>query len=288
MNNTAWILKISRPRFWSYLVGPWAVGMVIAASNFSDFKALLFWIGFLFFLWPANFFLYGLNDFADQDTDYFNPKKSTYEARYRNSQNKPLILVITMIGAMALLFMWILPTWSSKFVLMLWLLLASFYSLPPIRFKSRLFFDSFSNVLYILPGLIIFLVYQPPSEISWPIFGAAWLWSMGMHLFSALPDISADKNAKVKTTAVWLGFKSASILTLLYFTAAVVMFSLFVELWLGLTGFVAYCLPTLFVYFNKEDSDRIMKTYKIFPLINAFCGGCLFVYVFFQNNFFGY
>jgi len=208
MNNTAWILKISRPRFWSYLVGPWAVGMVIAASYFSDFKALLFWIGFLFFLWPANFFLYGLNDFADQDTDYFNPKKSTYEARYRNSQNKPLILVITMIGAMALLFMWILPTWSSKFVLMLWLLLASFYSLPPIRFKSRLFFDSFSNVLYILPGLIIFLVYQPPSEISWPILElhgyGRWACICFLRYLISLPI----KTPKSKPLLFGLGLKA--------------------------------------------------------------------------------
>ena len=87
MKRFNWIISISRPRFWSYLAGPWAVGMVSAANSIYDFQNILFWLGLLFFLWPANFLLYGINDYTDRDTDKFNPKKKDYEKLYEQRQN---------------------------------------------------------------------------------------------------------------------------------------------------------------------------------------------------------
>ena len=87
MKRFNWIISISRPRFWSYLAGRWAVGMVSAANSIYDFQNILFWLGLLFFLWPANFLLYGINDYTDRDTDKFNPKKKDYEKLYEQRQN---------------------------------------------------------------------------------------------------------------------------------------------------------------------------------------------------------
>ena len=77
MKRFNWIISISRPRFWSYLAGPWAVGMVSAANSIYDFQNILFWLGLLFFLWPANFLLYGINDYTDRDTVNLTPRKKT-------------------------------------------------------------------------------------------------------------------------------------------------------------------------------------------------------------------
>lgn len=288
MSKFSWILTISRPRFWTYLAGPWAVGMVTVANKFADFTDVLFWIGLLFFLWPANFFLYGLNDYGDRDTDQLNPKKGDYEGLYVATQNQNLLFICGLIVLGSIMFAWILPSFEARMVLLLWLCLSACYSLRPLRFKSRLFFDSFSNVLYILPGVIVFLAYSPIAELSWPLVTSAWAWAMGMHLFSALPDIDADRSAQVKTTAVWLGHKYATILTLSYFIIGTVLIATNVALWMGVVGFVAYCLPTVYVLFlAKEESQKLLRVYKIFPIINAICGGCIFVYIFFEHQLWG-
>ena len=211
MKQLSWIINISRPRFWTYLVGPWAVGMVTAANEFSDFAHVLFWAGMVFFLWPANFFLYGLNDFADRDTDQWNPKKGNYEGLYVSDKDRTVLGICGAVLLLSFVFGCMLPNRAAQMVLFLWLLLSSFYSLRPLRLKSRLFLDSFSNVLYILPGVIVYLAYKPLSDLSLPLIIGAWTWAMGMHLFSALPDIAADRNANVKTTAVWLGHKYATL-----------------------------------------------------------------------------
>jgi len=286
INEFAWVFTISRPRFWTYLVGPWAVGMVCAATSFDDFSELVFWIGMLFFSWPANAFLYGINDYSDGDTDKFNPKKENYETRYSYRKNPILLTICIVIIIFSFAFWWLLPNSSSKIVFMIWLILSASYSLKPIRFKSRLFLDSLSNVLYILPGIMAFLVFNPLEYLSWPVVIAAWAWAMGMHLFSALPDINADKQAKVRTTAVWLGRDYAVLLTLLYYTVAVILCVKYLNLALGILGCFAYCFPTLYVLVSKDD-NLLMSIYKKFPIINAFCGGCLFVYIFFEHNLLG-
>ena len=70
------ILKISRPRFWIYELGPYIVGVVAAAQ--SDHFVWLFpavIIFFIFFAYPANIYIYGINDIYDYETDKLNPKK---------------------------------------------------------------------------------------------------------------------------------------------------------------------------------------------------------------------
>ena len=283
MKQLGWILTISRPRFWSYLAGPWAVGMVTASNSISDFNSTLFWIGLLFFLWPANFFLYGLNDFADGDTDKYNPKKQQYEDLYQHNQNTVLWMILAVIAVFAGIFTWFLPTVESQIVFVIWVFFSTFYSLRPLRFKARLLLDSCSNVLYILPGVMVFLIFEPLENLSWPLVAAAWVWAMGMHLFSALPDIKSDLSAKVKTTAVWLGFKKATLLTLAYYTIAALLCGVYVNIWLGVLGFLFYGTPTTYIYFTK-NTENVFIIYKKFPFINLFSGATLFIYVIFKYN----
>ena len=116
MKHLEWILSISRPRFWTYLAGPWAVGMVTASSSLNDFTNAFFWIGLLFFLWPANFFLYGVNDYADGDTDKFNPKKQHYENLYQTNQNSILWSLMGVLAILSMVFVCFFPTLESQIV----------------------------------------------------------------------------------------------------------------------------------------------------------------------------
>ena len=283
MKQLGWLLTISRPRFWPYLAGPWAVGMVTASNSIVDFKSTLFWIGLFFFLWPANFFLYGLNDYSDGDTDKYNPKKQQYEDLYQHKHNNVLWMIIAAIAISTVVFIWFFPTVESQIVFVIWVFFSTSYSLRPLRFKARLLLDSFSNILYILPGIMVFLIFEPLANLCWPLVGAAWVWAMGMHLFSALPDIKSDRSANVKTTAVWLGFKKATLLTLTYYSIAALLCGVYVNIWLGFLGFLCYGVPTAYIYFTKKTKN-VFVLYKQFPLINLFSGATLFIYVIFKYN----
>jgi 4-hydroxybenzoate polyprenyltransferase len=128
-----------------------------------------------------------------------------------------------------------------------------------------------------------FLIFQPLENLSWPLVFAAWVWAMGMHLFSALPDIRADKAAKVKTTAVWLGFKKATLLTLLYYSIAALLCAMYANIWLGLLAFISYCIPTAYIYFTS-NTHGVFLIYKKFPFINLINGAALFIYVIFEYD----
>ncbi len=89
-NYLKFIFKISRPRFWLYLAGPYLLGYAAGVNNLNDFISAKFAVYFLFFLIIANIFLYGVNDYFDNDTDQYNDKKITHEHLLQSSERKKL------------------------------------------------------------------------------------------------------------------------------------------------------------------------------------------------------
>lgn len=115
-----WVVRVSRPRFWIYLFGPFLIGIICAlrVTGFDQFPMSERWVtikevssilflfvteslpllareqpihllrgigllilAFGYFLLPGNLWLYGINDVCDRDTDALNPKKEGYELR---------------------------------------------------------------------------------------------------------------------------------------------------------------------------------------------------------------
>ncbi len=271
------ITTVSRPRFAIYLAGPYILGRASADPFF--YRDPLFYSAFLFFLLPANFFLYGINDYYDTDTDRFNPKKQTKEhllASDERALTKNLLIGTAVLYAgAAMLFQSILST----LLLFALLGLSWAYSSPPLRFKKYPFIDSASNALYIIPGLIGY------SQISghlppWNIIMAGMLWAAAMHLFSAIPDIASDRAATLTTTAVYLGKRHAlfacSILWTLSFFAALPELSALVPWSIPL---IVYPLLPLYVVMHEHAAERV---YWWFPSINMLSGALLFWGAFFQ------
>jgi len=271
-----YLIKVSRPRFWHYTVGPFLLGALIAFQGeaIEMFLNTSFWLWFLYFLIPVNFLIYGVNDIGDQDTDKLNPKKEGYETRFE--KNKIFIFVVIFLLC-TLPFLFFTNNLLEKVVLILFWLFSIFYSLEPIRAKSRPFLDSIFNVLYVFPGIFGYLYFLQEASFSdlnfWIILGATF-WCMAMHTFSAIPDIKADFDAGLSTTAVVLGNQGASLYCLgLFFLATLVgMFTLsWAVLLLGIPYFVAMVIN--FVVDNKEFS---FKLYKYFPTYNLLVGFILF------------
>jgi 4-hydroxybenzoate polyprenyltransferase len=102
------IFKISRPRFWLYLAGPYLVGYAAGVHFIKDFLNLCFFVYFFFFLSIANIFLYGVNDLYDHDTDIKNERKGKDENLLSSSDNqllKKAIILFFILSCIIFLFL---------------------------------------------------------------------------------------------------------------------------------------------------------------------------------------
>ena len=258
-----YLLILSRPRFWFYLAGPVVVGVAAAAETVPDLFLPVGFALFGYFLLPANVLLYGVNDIFDADIDTENPKKTEREARW---QGGPAVVAsVVASGLLAVPLFAIAPgaawPWLAGF-----LLLAVEYSAPPARFKTTPLLDSLSNGLYILPGIAAYAAVAGRQPPAMAVVGA-WLWTMGMHTFSAIPDIDPDRRAGIRTTATWLGTRR----TYGYVAAC----------WLAAAGAFGFVDPRLgalmavypiFVAWVAASSVAVDRAYWWFPALNTAVG----------------
>ena len=62
MPDIRFLLKVSRPRFWIYIFGPYIVGLIAGVENKTELLSLLYLLFGIYFLYPANLLIYGVND----------------------------------------------------------------------------------------------------------------------------------------------------------------------------------------------------------------------------------
>lgn len=281
METVKKLLALSRPRFWTYLAGPFLLGVVWSGQSLGFLQTLSssleFWLLFLYFLIPANVFLYGVNDISDMDFDSKNIKKKGKEITLNKSDER-LKLSIFSSGLVGYLILFLTNQPLEVYlVFTIFIFLSVFYSLEPIRFKRRVVLDFASNLLYILPGVIGYMAFLentslPPIEIML----AAFFWSWAMHLFSAIPDISVDMKHKIKTTAVWLGRENSLLLVLiLWFTSLAIIVFAKASIVVVLFGSIYPIIPFLRLLGDKRND---VSTYWLFPKINAIFGFVLFLF----------
>jgi 4-hydroxybenzoate polyprenyltransferase len=279
MKKLMWFLQLSRPRFWFYLFGPFIVG-VAAAYNQLDYSIInlaTILVTGLFFLFPANLFIYGVNDLFDYETDKHNPKKKDYETLIAPENRRFFIKVLSLIMIPFVAILSYLFVQNDSYIavwsLVLFLFFGAGYSMPPIRAKTKPFLDSFFNILYVFPGLVGYAVMIN----AWPsiqIIIAATAWVMAMHAFSAVPDIESDKKAKISTIATVLG-KNYTIIfcALLYVLAAALTFSYIG--YFAIIGGTTYVLMMTAAYIAGTKQD-VFAVYKLFPYVNLLVGAALF------------
>ena len=265
-SRAGYLLRLSRPRFWLYLAGPATVGVVYAAESVGELFTPLT-VGLVaYFLVPANAFLYGVNDVFDADIDEENPKKADKEVRYQGGRD--VVAVVVGSGVLAVAVLPLLPT-RAVVGMLVFLALAIEYSAPPFRFKTKPLLDSLSNGLYLLPGVVAYAAVADAYPPTAALVGA-WLWTMAMHTFSAIPDIEPDRAAGVRTTATVLGQRWTYGYCGVVWLAAAVAFAA-VHPFLGsLLGIYPVFLAG--VALSDVDVDR---AYWWFPFLNTAVGAVL-------------
>lgn len=261
-----YLLRLSRPRFWLYLAGPVVVGVAYAARTPGELFAPVAVALFAYFVLPANVFLYGINDVFDADVDVENPKKEGRETRYRGGWFVPGLVAVT--GLLGVAFVPFVPP-ASGLAMGVFLFLSVEYSAPPFRFKTTPFLDSVSNGLYILPGVV---AYTAVAGAAPPIAAVAggWLWTMGMHTFSAIPDIGPDRAAGIETTATVLGESRTYVYCGLCWLAAAGVFGAVHP------GFAAVLgVYPVFVALVAVSPVAVDRAYWWFPVLNTAAGAVL-------------
>ncbi|PSQ12982.1 lycopene elongase [Halobacteriales archaeon QS_7_69_60] len=258
-----YVLRMSRPRFWPYLAGPVVVGVAYAATTTAELFEPLAVALFVYFLLPANVFLYGVNDAFDADIDAENPKKDDREVRYRGGRLVPALVIAT--GALGVAFLPLLPT-GGAVAMIAFLLLAAEYSAPPLRFKTTPLLDSVSNGLYVLPGVVAYAAVAGSVPPLAAVAGG-WLWAMAMHTFSAIPDIDPDRRAGIRTTATVLGERRTYAYCAACWLAAAAVFGLVHPFFAAVLA--GYPLFAAGIVAADVDVDR---AYWWFPAINTVAG----------------
>jgi 4-hydroxybenzoate polyprenyltransferase len=268
-----YLVVLSRPRFWFYLAGPVVVGVVYAADTPAELFTPTTIALFLYFLLPANVYLYGINDRFDADIDEENPKKEGREARYDGG---PLVGLVIALSGFGLVGLGLLVDPLAWLWLLAYAVLATEYSAPPFRFKTTPGLDSLSNGLYVLPGVVAYTTVagaQPPLLV---IVGA-WLWSMAMHTFSAIPDIEPDREAGIDTTATALGARRTYAYCGLVWLLSAIAFGLQDPR----AGFLLGLYPILLGAIATLDV-AVDRAYWWYPAINTTVGAVLTLWALWQ------
>jgi 4-hydroxybenzoate polyprenyltransferase len=261
-----YLLRLSRPRFWFYTAGPVLVGVAYAAEGVTDLFSLTAVTLFVYFLLPANVYLYGVNDLFDREVDEANPKKDAEtgrEARWRDSPAVTAAVVGSGLLGLALFALTPQVAWPW---LLGFFLLATEYSAPPLRFKTTPLMDSLSNGLYILPGAAAYAALAGQHPPTMAVVGG-WLWTMGMHTYSAVPDIDPDRAAGIETTATWLGERRTYAYCAACWLLAALAFGL-LDLRLG----VLLSVYPLFLVGTVAAEVAVDRAYWWFPVVNGVVG----------------
>lgn len=267
-------LKISRPLRWPLLIVPFFVG-AFAADTTNFFWPALAVFAF-YFTFPANMLLYGINDIADRESD----KKGGHKAG-RNlvtAENRWRIMNIIILWNLPFCVVWLadeMPN-PAKLALLGFLFFSIFYSLKPIRAKTKPLLDSLFNVLYIFPGLFAYglLEYRFPP---WQLIAAAALWAIAMHAYMSIPKISADKKAGISSVATLL----RPLGTLVLCMAAIAGAAALSYPWLKMFALGAglFYLLILLATFIRAQPAKPSALYKHAPIINAVAGVGLIFYI---------
>ena len=279
MPDFRFLVKVSRPRFWLYIFGPYLVGLAAGASSREGLLQLKVLAFAVFFLLPANLLVYGINDIFDFETDKLNPKKQDYEILVHPADRWPLVGAILLLN-LPFIFASFFMNGVVLIAMLAFLFLSVFYSAPPFRAKAIPIVDSMFNALYIMPGILAFGLISGELPPVMAII-AAILWAMGMHAYSAIPDIQSDKQAKVETIATLLHRNGTLVFcSACYLFAAVFAFP-YLGPFAGVLGIIYLSLMGLSLF--TKQTGGIYRIYQYFPLVNSACGFLLFWVAAFEN-----
>ncbi|WP_404290768.1 prenyltransferase [Glutamicibacter arilaitensis] len=268
------ILTTSRPISWVNTAYPFAAAYLIAGQRID----WLLVVGTIFFLFPYNLLMYGVNDVFDYESDLRNPRKGGVEGAVLSKDAHRTILSACLGLSIPFIAVLLLAgTVLSNTVLALSVAAVLAYSAPRLRFKERPGLDSLTSAVHFVSPAVYgwVLAGSGLSITQWCVFGAFLLWGMASHALGAIQDIIPDRAGGLGSIATVLGARVTLYLVLFaYLLAGAVL------LWglswpasaaaLLVVPYVLNVVPHLRV--SDESSGSVHSAWKRFLWINYLCG----------------
>lgn len=262
------ILKISRPHFWIYELGPYLVWLAAGMSAVTDLWQISVIVFGLYFLFSANLWIYGVNDIYDYETDKLNPKKSEYEALVHPREH-PILRKNILIAQLP--FVFFLTSWEMVWWWLIFLFFSGFYSALPIRAKTIPLVDSVFSAGHYVATAVFAYVLIGGAQIDRQLVIAGMAWAMAMHAYSALPDIQPDQEAWMQTTATALGYQMCLRRCMALYLLATACSYQVLGPWALVFGVIYLALMIASI-----EEKKIFPLYKLFPWINTLVGFSIF------------
>jgi len=150
-------------------------------------------------------FSFAINDCFDVEEDRMKESRNNPVADGELSKRRALVFSISLALLGILLSVWFGLTIFVYFICLT--LLSAFYSIPPVRFKTRFPLDIlshgffFGSLIVILPALIFGSITSGVVLVAVSIF----VLSIAIELWNHIIDFESDSKAQVRTTASVLG-----------------------------------------------------------------------------------
>ena len=273
------VLAASRPFSWVNTAYPFAAGYLLVTGGRVD---AAFVVGTLYFLFPYNLLMYGINDVFDYASDLRNPRKGGIEgaladpASARRVHRRILWAALaTNAGALAWL-VW-LGGVTAGVVLGVVVFLVIAYSAPVLRFKERPGLDSATSAMHFVGPLLYALVLTGTAVTdreTWPVLLAFFLWGAASHAFGAVQDVRADREGGIGSVATVLGAHATVVgATVAYAGAAAVLVVLPWPGWLAALLPLPYALNAArFWSVRDDDCERANQGWRVFLWLNLAAG----------------
>ena len=198
------LLATSRPVSWVNTAYPFAAAYLLGAGRVD----WLFVVGTLFFLFPYNLAMYGINDVFDYESDLRNPRKGGAEGALVDRSRHRAILVACAVATVPFIVALAAGgTLGATLVLAVSLFAVYAYSAPGLRFKERPFLDSATSSTHFVSPAVYGAVLAGAAFTPglWALLAAFFLWGMASHAFGAVQDVLPDREAGLGSVATVLG-----------------------------------------------------------------------------------
>lgn len=270
------LILVSRPISWPNTAYPFAAGALLLLGTFpTGWQLAGLIVGTLYFIWPYNLLMYGVNDVYDYESDIKNPRKGGVEGMKEERSFHPTILkAVIWTNTPFVLFLLLVSSWPARAILVLVVFSAIAYSLKGLRFKEIPILDSITSSFHFVGPLLFGIVYVGFNPIAWPWLIAFFLWGMASHAFGAVQDIIPDRKGKIHSIATALGAKVTVLFSFLLYAAAGVIVALQGMQYLPVVlAALAYCI-NIAPYLNTTDatSGTTNKAWKRFLWLNYASG----------------
>ncbi len=265
-NNESFLQKIIHLIRVDYWIGS-LILLLYSLFIFGGYLQLISFILSILAFCAINSFVFIQNQYVDIDTDKLNIEKS----------NLPLVTgEISKKFSMSIMGFFLIISFLLGFFislyfmigLIIYILVWTFYSCPPTRFKGKPVVDLLMHAVGfgLIPIILGNILANKYVFIPSLAFGAMFIYG-GSHCIHQAGDYEADKNAGLRTTAVFLGKSKALKLAASLIFSGFILFYYFLSfhtflLWFWVkvkTVFLLSCLGLFFSPMVKNFRKSLKK-----------------------------